>query len=99
MCSSDLLGGRPIALASELTGTGHQIGDLDAAILQELLERGRDGLADRIAARLEAAGRTLLEDGRPVERAEDRRRMVAAACDAFLTTSLPQIIRLGIASA
>jgi SAM-dependent methyltransferase len=99
LLAADALGGRPIALASELTGTGHQIGDLDAAILHELVERGRDGLADRVATRLEAAGRTLLEDGKPVERAEDRRRMVEAACDAFLTTSLPQIVRLGVASA
>jgi SAM-dependent methyltransferase len=96
LLAADALGGRPLSLASELTGTGHAIGDLDAAILHELVERGRDGLADRVAARLESAGRTLLQDGKPVERAEDRRRMVEAACDAFVTSSLPQIIRLGI---
>jgi hypothetical protein len=96
LLAADALGGRPLALASELTGTGHAIGDLDAAILHEFVERGRDGLANRVAARLESAGRTLLQDGKPVERPEDRRRMVEAACDAFVSSSLPQIIRLGI---
>lgn len=96
LLAADALGGRPLALASQLTGTGHAIGDLDAAILDELVERGREGLADRVAARLEAVGRTLLQDGKPVEQADERRRLVEAACNAFFETSLAQTIRLGI---
>jgi len=99
LLAADALGGRPLALASLLTGTGHAIGDLDAAILDELVERGREGLADRVAARLEAVGRTLLQDGKPVEQADERRRLVQAACDAFFETSLAQTIRLGIVAA
>ena len=65
--ASDSLGGRSIALASTLSGTGHAVGDLDAAILHELAERGREGLVGRVSQRLDASGRTLQENGKPVE--------------------------------
>jgi hypothetical protein len=35
-----------------MTGTGHSVGDLDAAILHELVEGGAEGLAGRVDARL-----------------------------------------------
>ncbi|MFM1995746.1 MAG: hypothetical protein RLZZ111_133 [Planctomycetota bacterium] len=95
--ASDALGGRPVALASSLSGTGHSLGDLDAAILHELAEGGREGLAARVANRLVTNGRTLQRDGKPVEGAAVA-TAVAEACDEFLTNGLPSLIRLGIVS-
>jgi hypothetical protein len=94
--AADSLGGRSLALASTLSGTGHSLGDLDAAILHELVERGRDGLASRVAARLEASGRTLQQNGQPVSDASQRSRLVEEACQSFNATSLPELVRLGI---
>ncbi len=94
--AADSLGGRSLALASTLSGTGHSLGDLDAAILHELVERGRDGLASRVAARLEASGRTLQQNGQPVSDASQRSRLVEEACQSFIDTSLPELVRLGI---
>jgi SAM-dependent methyltransferase len=96
--ASDALGGRPLALASTLSGTGHSVGDLDAAILHELVERGRDGLAGRVAKRLDASGRTLQQNGQPVADAAERSRLVEEACETFISKSLPELVRLGIAS-
>ena len=96
LLESDALSGRPLALASGLSGTGHSIGDLDAAILHELVERGRDGLAERLATRLDASGRTLQKDGQPVSDAAQRSQLVEEACQAFISTSLPELVRLGI---
>jgi hypothetical protein len=96
---ADALSGRSLALASTLSGTGHTVGDLDAAILHELVGQGRDGLASRVAARLEASGRTLQQDGQPVADASQRSRLVDEACKAFITASLPELVRLGIVTA
>ena len=96
--ASDALGGRSLALASTLSGNGHTVGDLDAAILHELVERGRDGLASRVAQRLEASGRTLQENGKPVADPAQRARLVQEACETFIARSLPELVRLGIVS-
>ena len=42
---NDLLSGRPVSLASVTTGTGHSLGDFDAAILHELNEAGETGFS------------------------------------------------------
>jgi SAM-dependent methyltransferase len=99
LLETDSLGGRSLALASTLTGTGHSIGDLDAAILHELSAHGRDGLASRVAKRLEASGRTLQQNGQPVNDAATRSQLVEEACRAFISTSLPELTRLGIVTA
>jgi SAM-dependent methyltransferase len=96
LLASESLGGRPLALASHRTGTGHTLGDLDAAILHELIERGADGLAGRVDTRLVGSGRSLQREGKPVTDAAERLQLVEAACTAFRQTSLPQLIRLGI---
>ena len=96
---SDALGGRPVALASERSGTGHTLGDLDAAVLHELTERGRNGLAARVESRLLASGRSIQQDGKPVANPDTRRQLIADACDAFIAKSLPQLVRLGIVTA
>ena len=93
---SDSLGGRPLALASTSSGTGHTLGDFDAAILDELSTRGREGLVERIETRLTGSGRSLQQNGQPVTDASVRRDLVGKACDAFVTTSLPQLEALGI---
>jgi len=96
LLASESLGGRPLALASRRTGTGHTLGDLDAAILHELVERGGDGLAARVDTRLVGSGRSLERQGKPVTDAAERLELVETACTAFRQTSLPQLIRLGI---
>ncbi len=93
---TDSLGGRPLALASTSSGTGHTLGDLDAAILDELSTRGRQGLAERIETRLTGSGRSLQQNGQTVTDASVRRDLVGKACDAFVMTSLPQLEALGI---
>jgi hypothetical protein len=93
---NDLLSGRPISLASVATGTGHSLGDFDAAILHELNEAGKAGLADRVIARLADSKRSLRRDGKPVADKATHQEMVEQACARFIKTSLPQLSRLGI---
>ena len=96
LLASDSLGGRPLALASVVTGTGHSFGDFDAAILHELVTRGRDGLAERVDTRLAGSGRTLQKDGQPVSDPADRRKLVEQACTAFVDSTLPLLAQFGI---
>ena len=99
LLATEPLRGRPVALASGLTGTGHSLGDLDAAILAELVERGEDGLARRVDEALAASGRALQRDGKPVTEPAERLAVVEAACTAFRQNSLPQLARMGIVAA
>ena len=93
---NDLLSGRPVSLASVATGTGHSLGDFDAAILHELSEAGETGLTERVIARLADSKRSLQKDGKPVTDNAIRQEMVEQACALFIKTSLPQLSRLGI---
>ncbi|MFM7205304.1 MAG: methyltransferase regulatory domain-containing protein [Planctomycetaceae bacterium] len=93
---ADALGGRPVALASDRSGTGHAIGDLDAAILHEVVASGSAGLADRLAARLAASGRALQRDGTRLDDPVEQRQAVEAACAAFRTTTLPRLVQWGV---
>ena len=93
---NDLLSGRPVALASVATGTGYTLGDFDAAILYELSSAGEEGLAERVLVRLDDSKRSIQKDGKPVTDDRLRREMVDKACETFLTTSVPQLFRLGI---
>ena len=94
--AADSLGGRPLALASTISGTGHSLGDFDAAILHELVARGREGLAERVDTRLAGSGRMLQKDGQPVSDADARRQIVEQACTAFLDNTLPVLAQIGI---
>jgi hypothetical protein len=85
-----------VPLASPWTGTGQTIGDLDAAILREIVAGGPDGLAERMAERLAAAGRTLQRDGTPVHDSAEQRALVETACDTFVAVTLPRLAALGI---
>jgi SAM-dependent methyltransferase len=96
LLSADSLGGRAVALASEATGTGHSLSDFDAAILHELVERGRDGLVERVETRLAGSGRSLLQNGQPVADPDARKEIVGRAVTAFLDTTLPLLMQLGI---
>jgi len=93
---NDLLSGRPVSLASVATGTGHSIGDFDAAILYELNEAGEAGLAERVIARLVESKRSLQKDGEAITDKAVHQEMVEQACDQFIKTALPQLSRLGI---
>jgi len=96
LLASESLGGRPVALASAATGTGHTLGDLDAAILHELVERGGDGLAERVDTRLVGSGRSLQREGKAVTEPAARLELISSACDAFRSSSLPHLLSLGI---
>lgn len=93
---NDLLSGRPVSLASMATGTGHSLGDFDAAILHELSEAGEAGLAERVIARLAESKRSLQKDGKPVTDNTIRKEMVEQACAHFIRKNLPQLSQLGI---
>jgi SAM-dependent methyltransferase len=99
MLDSDALAGRPGALASTASGTGHTLGDLDIAILQELVAGGPGELAVRIDRRLKDAGRSVQKDGKTIADPAERLATVQAACDGFLATILPHLARLGIVAA
>lgn len=90
------LGGRPVALASRRSGTGLQVGDLEAAILLELAEAGHDGLAGRVGRRLAASGRSLQQDGKPVTDEVARNRIVDQTAQSFIQSRLPQLMAAGI---
>jgi hypothetical protein len=94
--AADALGGRPSALACERTGTGFVIGDLDAALVAETAAGGVAGLADRLTSRLAASGRTLQRDGKPVNDPAEQQALVAAACAAFTSTTLPRLAQFGV---
>ena len=96
LLKNESLSGRALALASTLTGTGYTIGDFDASILDELVQRGHDQLADRVDARLVSSGRSLQEEEKPVTDVARRSQLVKDACDRFRTTALPQLFKLGI---
>jgi hypothetical protein len=96
--AADSLGGRPLALASLISGTGHTLGDFDAAILHELVARGREGLAERVDTRLAGSGRMLQKDGQPVSDPAARRQIVEQACAAFVENTLPVLSQIGIVS-
>jgi SAM-dependent methyltransferase len=92
------LAGRPVALASTCTGSGLQIGDLEAAMLLELSERGRDGLTDRVVTRLVASKRNLQKDGQPVTDEATRNQIVEQACQVFLKGRVPQLVATAVAA-
>jgi hypothetical protein len=52
-----------------------------------------------VAQRLEASGRTLQQNGQPVNDAAKRSQLVEEACQAFIRMSLPELVRLGIVTA
>jgi hypothetical protein len=52
-----------------------------------------------VAKRLEASGRTIQQNGQPVNDEAKRGQLVEEACQAFITTSLPELARLGIVTA
>ena len=87
-----------VGLASLRTGAGHEIGDLHAVILDELMTGGREGLEERIADRLVRTEKHLREHttGRPITDLAERKKAVRAICDGFFTTVLPELVRQGI---
>ena len=87
-----------VGLASLRTGAGHEIGDLHAVILDELMTGGREGLESRIADRLARTEKHLREHttGRPITDPVERAKAVGAICDDFFRTVLPELVRQGI---
>jgi len=97
--ATEILCGRPLALASPLTGTATPISDLDAAFIHELTSGGRPGLVERIDRRLAAAGRGIERDRQPVTVAAERTELLSQAADAVEATLVPQLLRQGILAA
>lgn len=96
MLASNILTGRSVALASELTGTGHAITDFNALILHELIERGHENLADRLVAHLEKAGRNLKRGGIVISERNEKLTVVKQVYDSFFTAQLPLLVDMGI---
>lgn len=92
------LANEQVGLASLRTGAGHEIGDLHAVILDELIASGRGGIEQRIADRLARTGKHLREHatGRPVTEPAELAGAVGRICDDFLTTVLLELVRQGI---
>lgn len=92
------LANEQVGLASLRTGAGHEIGDLHAVILDELLTGGPGGLEARIADRLARTEKHLREHktGRPITDPAERSKAVVAICGGFFKTVLPELVRQGI---
>ena len=92
------LANEQVGLASLRTGAGHDIGDLHAVILDELIMGGPVGLEERIADRLFQTDKHLREHttGRPITDPSERAKAVHAICSGFFTTVLPELVRQGI---
>ena len=88
--------GRPVSLACAAIGTGYSLSDFDAAILYELVEAGKNGLADRVLAQLTKSERSIQKDGKPITDDKIRREVVEETCARFLSQAVPQLYRLGI---
>jgi len=99
MLQAGSLGGRPVALASQRTGSGVQLGDLEAAILLGLVEDGPEGLAERLDRRLVASGRGLQKDGQPITDETTRVQILKQASDGFVAGRLPTLVATGVAEA
>ena len=97
--ATDMLAGRPIALASTLSGTATPISDLDAAFVHELTHGGRAGLVERMDRRLVESGRGIERERRPVTDPAERTELLSQAADAVCTTLVPQLVRKGILAA
>ena len=84
-----------VGFASLTTGAGHEIGDLHAVILDDLITRGPVGLEHRIADRLARTDKHLREHttGRPITDPAERAKAVHAICADFFTTVLPELVR------
>ena len=93
------LANEQVGLASLRTGAGHEIGDLHAVILDELVTGGRGGIEQRIADRLARTEKHLREHttGRPITDPAERAKAVGAICGGFFATVLPELVRQGIA--
>jgi hypothetical protein len=92
------LANEQVGLASLRTGAGHEIGDLHAVILDELITSGRGGIEQRIADRLARTEKHLREHttGRPITDPAERAKAVGAICGGFFATVLPELVRQGI---
>lgn len=92
------LANEQVGLASLRTGAGHEIGDLHAVILDELIAGGPNALVERIAARLIRTGKHLREHatGRLVTEPTALAEAVAAICEGCFATVLPELVRQGI---
>jgi len=92
------LANEQVGLASLRTGAGHEIGDLHAVILDELIMGGPVGLEERIADRLFRTDKHLREHttARPITDPAERKKAVGAICGGFFTDVLPELVRQGI---
>ena len=94
--ASDLLGGRGVPLASDVTGSAVTLGDFDAAILSELAAGGPEGVAARIDGLLVAHDRVLNHQGNPITDPAERLSRIESGCTAFRESVLPLLVAQGI---
>jgi SAM-dependent methyltransferase len=96
MLQAGSLAGRPVAFASSRTGSGVQVGDLEAAFLLEFVENGSTGVAERLDQRLTASGRSIQREGQPVTDVATRLQILTQAGEGFLTSRLPILLATGV---
>ena len=99
LLETGLFAGRPTALASPVSGTGHNLSDFEAAILLELTLAGNGGLSERVMQRLIASDISLIQDGEPITDQQLIAKAVDEACKRFCSVSLPLLFQLGILEA
>jgi hypothetical protein len=68
---------------------------VDAAILLDLARHGREGLAERIVAWMNATGRTMIRHGEPIPDAETI-PLIAAHSQQIEATIVPRLRRYGV---
>jgi ubiquinone/menaquinone biosynthesis C-methylase UbiE len=96
LLANNILTGRTVSLASEMTGTGHILNDFNAAILHELIERGLPGLAERVTEHVEKSGKELKKAGVKLATHEERVAAIQTICDAFFNTYFQDFVNIGI---
>ena len=75
---------------------GSQIGDLEAAILLDLTERGRRALPTGCSRGLAPAAASPAEDGKPVTDVPTQKQIVERGCDTFRQARIPQLVATDI---
>ena len=99
LLETGVFAGRPTALASPVSGTGHNISNFEAVILLELTLAGNGGLSERVMQRLIASDISLNEKCEPITDQRLIAQVVDEACKRFCSDSLPLLFQLGILEA
>jgi predicted O-methyltransferase YrrM len=96
MLGSNILAGRAVAMASALSGTGHNLSDFNALILHELHTGGHENLAQRVAQHVDKSGQELKKRGIKITDSQERIEVMQQLCDAFFATYFQDLVNSGV---